>query len=561
MTAPITMPTPSPLRIAVIPFRAMLADIDGNAEKMMAILKSESQQKTDLVIFPELSLSGYYARDLYYQIPFLDKHDEALEKIIKASGDKNMPACIMGAVMREGGKIYNSALFIDGGKIIGRHDKFHLPQNDIFDEARYFTPANQHDKNFATPMNWRGVKWGVMVCEELWHEEIPALLKKNGAEVMVVINASPFEKNKSAQRLELVLSNVEQHELPIIYNNMLAGLDEVVLDGHNIVVDGFGDMVANQWFKQEPIYVTWQDKKYQAVYQGVDNDDTLACYESQYAAAIDLALRDYVAHHGFKKVMVGVSGGVDSALTLAIAVFALGKERVMAYFLPTAYSSTESKEDAEALCQQFGVPLQTIEIEALYRLGLATLQIAEKNNGKVSITAQNLQARMRGMILMAMSNEHGALLLTTGNKSELAAGYFTLYGDACGGFNPMKDLYKKDVYRLARWFNQHRAEKIPNRILEKEPTAELSPGQKDSDSLLPYTQLDGLLENIIENFGRGLEQDGDKVSGKKMDAPQSKQVEKLLRQTEYKRRQAAPGPKLTTRAFGNGWRLPLAGKY
>ena len=531
------------ISIAVIPFHPLLGDNHGNAEKIISILETEKLSATDLVIFPELAISGYYARDLYYQKNFLAAQHEALEKIINASRVFSLPAFILGAAMQRADGLKNSLLFVDKGAIVGQRDKYNLPHYDIFDEQRYFTPADKNDKNFATPITWRGVDWGVMICEELWQGDVPPLMARHKPDVMVVINASPFEKNKIAKRLSLVGDTAKKYHTPIIYNNMCGGLDEVILDGHNIAADGKGGIVADQAFAVAPMRLIWRNKTLLNAANSIappslgELRDTMA----QYHAAIIIGLRDYMANNGFAKVIIGVSGGIDSALTLALAVDALGKDNVLAYFLPTGYSSVTSQEDAEILCANFGVALKTVDIEPLYQLFLSTLSIDEKNGGKVAIAAQNIQSRIRGVVLMARSNEHGAMLLATGNKSELAVGYSTLYGDSCGGYNLLKDLYKKDVYELAVWFNRNRTAQIPSRVIGKAPTAELSPGQKDSDSLPPYEKLDGDLEKIIEGFGTSTNAD----------------VEKMLRRNEFKRNQSAPGPKLTTRAFGNGWRLPL----
>ncbi|MDI9313593.1 MAG: NAD+ synthase [Hydrotalea sp.] len=546
----------SDISITVVPFHPKLGDNHGNAEKIIAILRAEKQQKTDLVIFPELAITGYYVRDLYQQQNFLAAQDDALQQIMKTSAAENLPAFIIGVArgvaqglamqpadnnLHRGLK--NSLLFIDQGRVIGQHDKYNLPNYDVFDEGRYFTPANQEDKNFATPIKWRGMTLGVMICEELWQGDMPPLIAEHKPDMMVVINASPFERGKPARRVALTAGAAKKYQTPVIYNNMYGGFDEIILDGHNIVADSNGDIIANQLFLTDMVRLQWRGGKITAQENTpqVIKENTIETM-AQYFAAIKIGLSDYMANNGFTKIVVGVSGGIDSALTLALAAAVIGRENVLAYFLPTGYSSDSSRDDAQTLCDNFGVDLETIAIEPLYRLFLSTLKINEKNGAAVGVTAQNIQSRIRGVILMARANETGGLLLATGNKSELAVGYSTLYGDSCGGYNLLKDLYKKDVYDLARWLNQQHKPQIPTSIIDKAPTAELSPGQKDSDSLPQYDILDAALEKIIEGFGAGNIDNN---------------IEKMLRRNEFKRNQSPPGPKLTTRAFGNGWRLPL----
>ncbi|MGI9462143.1 MAG: NAD+ synthase [Alphaproteobacteria bacterium] len=534
------------LQIAIVPFQARLGDIAHNARAILSHLNDEKNKKTDLVIFPELTLSGYYVRDLYWQKNFLSTHKKTINHIIANS--KNLPAFIIGVATEKNGRLYNTVMLIDGGKIIAMRDKYNLPQYDIFDEARYFTPADTQHKYFAKPIEWRGIKWGVMICEELWQTTLPPLIKKNGCDVMVVINASPFEKNKIAKRIVLLKTTAKKLKTPIIYNNMLGGFDELVLDGHNMVCDKNGNLLDNQFFTNHIMRFTINHKKLSAHKKNpppFKPNDQMA----QIFSAITLCFGDYLSHNGFDKTIIGISGGIDSALSLALLVAIydkknIDKKNIKAYCLPSQYSSQQSHHDAMLLCENFGIALTKIDIAPLYHLFLSHLMIDEMTGKKVSLTAQNLQARIRGVILMASANQHHGLLLATGNKSELATGYSTLYGDSCGGFNLLKDLYKKDVYQLSHWFNRQNFAKIPESILQKPPTAELSPQQKDSDTLPPYHQLDKTLEKIIENYDKG-----------------DKAIEKLLYLSEYKRNQSPPGPKLTARAFGNGWRLPITNRF
>lgn len=619
-----------PVAVALVPFAPVLGDVAANAAAIINLLQQEKKNGTDLVVFPELSLSGYFVRDLYQQPAFLAAQEQALQTIVAASRD--LPACLLGVARLATAQqppattltpqtnnrtplserstvqdpiltsakrplfgLTNSLVLIDKGAIVAQRDKYNLPNYDVFDEARYFTPADSTSDDFGRPIYWRGINWGAMICEDLWQTTVPALLarggdkrdhkkdiaadittkgakKNNGADIFVVINASPFEKNKIAAREQLVRRVAHQFGRPLLYTNLYGGFDELVMDGHSIIADRRGDIMHSGCFDWSTIYINITPP-HEAVdghdgaglslskWAGKNQPNQLAAstppstvgvnpYAQQCYEAIKIALTSYMQRNGFHKVIIGVSGGVDSGLTLALASDILGPQNILAYFMPTRYSSPSSRDDAAAVCHHCGVTLETIDIDPLYALFLQTLAIEEQAGGKVPITAQNIQSRIRGLVLMARANDSGALLLATGNKSELAVGYSTLYGDSCGGFNLLKDLYKKDVYALAAWFNQQRGQKIPANIITKAPTAELSPNQKDSDSLPPYPQLDPLLEKMIE--GHHQEKD---------DHDLSRRVNDLIHRAEHKRNQSAPGPKLSSRAFGTGWRMAISGQY
>ncbi len=495
---------------------------------------SFSNKDKGLWIAPELTLTGYPAGD-YWLHPQLIQ-DCAAQAAVLAAEIPVGQGLIIGSPWVIDGKLYNAALLLTDGQVQVAALKQHLPTYDVFDEARYFTPGHA-----LLPIDWQGVKLGVLICEDMWYPEPALQAKAKGAEVLLVINASPFDRYKRAQRLFQARARVQATLLPLAYVNYSGGQDDIVFDGGSFALNATGDLIAlaNLAATELPVDFNATAKFADTDYTAIDQPFT--------KDLIVLALRDYVQRNGFKKILLGLSGGIDSALVACLAAEALGAENVTVIGLPYHYTSEASRVDAQALAGKLGIALQEIPIEQPVTAfhGILKQYISETTD----LPWQNLQSRIRAVILMALSNAQNALLLTTSNKSELAVGYGTLYGDMCGAFNPLKDLYKTEVYTLAKACY---GDIIPERIFTRPPTAELKPEQVDQDNLPPYEILDAILQRLVEGY-----QNADQIVAAGYDRLIVDKTIKLFHLAEYKRYQAPPGPKLTTRSFGREWRYPL----
>jgi NAD+ synthase len=543
-------------RIALAQLNPVMGDISGNLARARA---ARVQAKdADLILFSELFIVGYSPEDLVLKPALQEEARAAVEALARDTADGG-PAVLMGAPWVEEGKLYNAVLLCDGGKIAGRSFKVDLPNYGVFDEKRVFTPGLS-----PKPLTVRGVRLGVPICEDIWKQDVSACLAESGAEIICVPNGSPFEAGKEDVRLELAAARVKESGLPLIYLNQLGGQDEVVYDGASFVLNADGAIAAALPGWEERVTVTEWARDAGGKWNCAPGDKFVAeDRSSQVYHAMMLALRDYVNKNRFPGVVLGLSGGIDSALSAAVAVDALGPERVRCVMLPSRYTSLESLEDADACARMLGVEYETIEIErAVAAMGESlAAPFAGTQSGT---TEENIQSRLRGVILMALSNKFGPMVLTTGNKSEMSVGYATLYGDMCGGYNVLKDIYKTEVFRLSHWRNRNspagalgpQGRVIPERIIEKPPTAELRANQTDQDSLPPYDVLDGILECLVER-----ECSFEETVARGYDPATVKRVEHLLYISEYKRRQAPPGVKISSRNFGRDRRYPITNAF
>jgi len=536
------------LKIALAQLNFLVGDVRGNAAKVIASARRARRElAADLVLYPELTLSSYPPEDLLFHRGFRRQIEAGLEQLRAELGDARV---LIGFPEYDGEVIYNSAALIAGGEIVAIHRKAELPNYKVFDEKRYFRPGN-----LPTLADCRGFRTGLLVCEDIWEPPAAQLARAEGAQLLVVINSSPYEIHKQREREEVARARVREAGVPLAYVNLVGGQDELVFDGNSFVMDAAGEVVLRAPPFEEGVWVAEfsRDSRGQVVPCPGTVAPELSDEASVYRALV-LGVRDYVGKHGFPGVVMGLSGGVDSALTLAIAVDALGKERVQAVMMPSRYTSSMSLEDARGQAELLGVKYSVLPIEGLFEATLATLK--EEFAGRpADATEENIQSRCRMVLLMALSNKTGRMLLTTGNKSEMAVGYATLYGDMAGGFAPIKDCSKLLVYRLANYRNSL-GRVIPLRVIEREPSAELRAGQKDSDALPPYAVLDPILEAFIEE-----DLSVDEIEARGFDRATIGRVLDLVKRNEYKRRQAPPGVRVSRRAFGRDWRYPITSGY
>ncbi len=497
----------------------------------------------DLVLFPELYISGYPPEDLVLRQSFVAACKSACEEL--AIEFAQGPAILIGLPWREGEKLHNAVALLNGGKIETLRFKYDLPNYGVFDEKRVFQPGPA-----LGPINFKGVRIGVPICEDIWTEETCETLAETGAEILLSPNGSPFERNKDDVRLNLVVARVSETKLPLVYLNQVGGQDELVFDGASFVLNADRSLALQMPMFEEAVAITeWvrSDEGWHMVPGAVAK---LPENEEEAWKACVLGLRDYVDKNRFPGVVLGLSGGIDSAVVAAMAVDALGAARVHCVMLPYQYTSRDSLVDAEECAKLLGVRYDVVPIKEPVEGILAGLQPMFAGK-KSDTTEENIQSRSRGVILMAISNKFGSMVLTTGNKSEMSVGYATLYGDMNGGFNPIKDIYKVEVYRLAAWRNTQ-GYVIPTRIITKAPTAELRENQKDQDSLPPYEALDDILEGLVER-----EQTVAEIVARGHDVALVKRIQHLLYVAEYKRRQSAPGVKITRKNFGRDRRYPI----
>lgn len=545
------------LRIAMAQVNPAVGDIAGNRRLVEQARARAVEAKADLVVLPELVICGYPPEDLVLRPSVQEACEAAVRELADQTKDGG-PALLVTSPWRENGNLYNSALLLDGGQIVAVRHKHELPNYGVFDEKRHFTAGP-----LPGPMVFRGVRLGVMVCEDMWKPDVAECLAETGAELLVVPNGSPYEANKWDQRLPLGIARVVETGLPLLYVNRTGGQDELVFDGGGFVLnadhglairqpDFVDDFTVSDWRRGNDGWVCEQG----AVVPPLERLPGI------YQAMVE-GLRDYVNRNRFPGVVLGLSGGIDSALSAAVAVDALGPARVRCVMLPSKFTSQRSLDDAEACAQALGVPYESIPIEPAYGAFECMLGPAFKGT-KPDITEENLQSRIRGVTLMALSNKFGHMVLTTGNKSEMSVGYATLYGDMCGGYSVLKDVYKMTVYELSHWRNANRPLNslgpqgvvIPAAIIERPPTAELRDNQLDQDSLPPYEQLDAILEMLVEK-----EMPVREIVAAGQPEDVVRRIQHLLYIAEYKRRQAPPGVKLTARNFGRDRRYPITNAF
>ncbi|MEZ5743766.1 MAG: NAD+ synthase [Sphingomonadaceae bacterium] len=547
---------PDTLKITLAQTNQTVGDIAGNARAMM-----DARQRatgSDLIVFPELNLIGYPPEDLVLKPALIERAAAELDKLAQFSESAG-PAMLVGSVFVRDGELHNGVALLEGGKIAAVRFKHELPNYGTFDEVRLFQPGP-----LPEPVILRGTMIGVPICEDIWHPEVCRHLADFGAEMFVCINGSPYEINKDSLRIESVAKRrAIDTGLPMAYLNRVGGQDELVFDGASFVVNGDGSLAVQMadWVESE-VQTHWTKTS-----QGWRCDrgeiEELAVPPEEVYCAMVLGLRDYVNSNGFPGVLLGMSGGIDSAACAAIAVDALGADRVWAVMLPSRFTSQESLDDAKACAEALGCRYSTIPIQPAVS-GFDEMLAEDFADKDVDITEENIQSRIRGVTLMALSNKFGHMLMTTGNKSEMSVGYATIYGDMAGGYNPLKDAYKLTVFDVCRWRNEHvpriglgpSGEVIPDNIIAKPPSAELRPDQKDSDLLPPYEVLDPILMGLVEH-----EKSVEQLVSEGFDRETVARIERLLHIAEYKRRQAPPGVKLGSRNFGRDRRYPITHKF
>ncbi len=583
------------LRLGLAQMNPTVGDISGNLAHIKDMIGHARSEQADLVAFPELALTGYPPEDLLLKPTFIDRNLKALEELVSFAPDLLV---LVGFVDRQD-DIYNAAAVLYGGKIIGIYRKQYLPNYGVFDENRYFQEGTE-----SPVLEFRSVRIGINICEDIWYPKGPLYTQTlvGDAECIVNLSASPFHAGKREVREGMLKTRAADNACYIAYINMVGGQDELVFDGQSLVIGPEGEIESRGKAFQEDFLITEldldqvfrvrlhdprrrKDKLSQSADRPLWNGDKLVTWTVEETSpvspavsrdrkallkspllhprgkmeeiheALVLGVRDYVRKNQFQEVLIGLSGGIDSALVAAIATDALGPEQVHGLFMPSMYTSQESYEDVLKLSGNLRIPVETVPIGATFEHFLQILSPLFQERGR-DTTEENLQSRIRGIMMMALSNKFHWLVLTTGNKSEMSVGYQTLYGDMAGGFAVLKDLPKTLVYDLADYLNEHRHGMIPDRIIEKAPTAELRPNQKDADSLPPYEILDPIMEAYVED-DKGF----DEIVGNGFDPRTVSKVLRLIDQSEYKRRQSPPGIKLTMRAFGKDWRVPITNRF
>ena len=543
------------LTIALAQLNPTVGDIDGNLTRIRRARDRAAAGGADLVVMSELALIGYPPEDLVLRPSVVDACHAAIDCLVRES--HHAPAIIATTPWRENGLVYNAAILIDEGATSPRY-KCDLPNYGVFDEKRIFTHGP-----LPEPITFRGAAIGVPVCEDIWTPAITTHLARAGAEFFIVPNGSPFETEKFPLRIELARARARETDRALIYVNQVGGQDELVFDGRSFVINKSGELACSLGGWEESIELTrWTRGRDGWTCERGNTDASVDTLADTYNALIT-GLRDYVEKNGFPGIVLGLSGGVDSALSAVVGVDALGAERVLGVRLPSPFTGRVSMEEAQIVADRLGIRLLTLPIEDVMTSAESTLAPTFEGRPR-DVTEENLQARIRGLLLMGLSNKFGSMLLTTGNKSEMSVGYATLYGDMCGGFSVLKDIYKTDVYRLSRWRNVNRptrargpaGEVIPERTLTRPPTAELRPNQTDQDSLPPYDQLDAILTGLIEE-----EKSVDEISATVAPREVVARVQQMLYVAEYKRRQAPPGVKVSRRSFGRDRRYPITNRY
>lgn len=540
-------------RLALAQLDLLVGDAAGNARRVIEAATRAREAGADLVLCPELALSGYPPEDLLFHQGFQRDIDAALREVAAASSEIDVLLGFPEYLESSTRTLHNTAVWLQRGEAVFVHRKHCLPNYGVFDEKRYFRPGTSFDF-----FEFKGVRCGVLICEDIWQSEPAERLVAMGAELLLVLNASPFEQGKQSRREQMLSARAQSLAVPIVYLNLVGGQDELVFDGQSFAVDATGKLCLR-------VHAFCESLSMLDVVREADGSISLVAVDAQalqplldlepstYQALV-LGVRDYVQKHRFPGVILGLSGGIDSALTLAIAVDALGASKVQAVMMPSRYTSQMSLDDAAEQARRLGVAYDVISIEGIYAAAVASLE-AQFAGRAVDAAEENLQSRARMLILMGISNKTGRMLLTTGNKSEMAVGYATLYGDMAGGFAPLKDCSKLWVYRLAEHRNRL-SPVIPQRVIERAPSAELRPDQKDEDSLPPYDKLDAILECFIEQ-DLGVEE----IVARGFEREMVVRVLTLVQRNEYKRRQAPPGVRVSARAFGRDWRYPITNGY
>ena len=536
------------LKVGLAQLNPKVGDVAGNLAKVRAARAEAARQGADLVLTTELVLAGYFPEDLVLKPAFQKACEEAVEAL-RADTRDGGPALFVATPWREDGKLYNALIALDKGEIIGKRYKVDLPNYGVFDDKRVFAAGPM-----PGPLVFKGVRIGVPICEDVWTPDVVECISETGGEILLVPNASPYEIGKTDVRVNLGVQRVVESGLPFVYLNQVGGQDEVVYDGGSFVLGADRKLKAKlPSFREQVTTVEFRrNGKFWECLPGPIAPE-LSSIESIYQAMV-LGLGDYVNKTGFPSVVIGLSGGVDSALTAAVAADALGPARVHAIMMPSPYTSRESLEDAEACAKAIGIKYDTVSIEPAMKAFRHMLKPLFGNRPE-DVTEENIQSRARGVTLMAVSNKLGGMVLTTGNKSEMAMGYATLYGDMNGGYNVLKDVYKTTVFELCKWRNRQ-GRVIPERILTKPPSAELRPDQKDSDSLPPYPVLDAILKGLIER-----DLDATALAAEGHDLATVNRVWRLLEGAEYKRRQAPPGVKITSRLISRERRYPIVNGF
>lgn len=573
------------IRLALAQLNSTVGDILGNAKKTFEYIEKAEENRADIVLFPELFITGYPPEDLILKTSFLKANEEALKEVVKFTKDKKVVVLVGFVELKD--DIYNSVAIIQSGEFLGTYNKMHLPNYSVFDEKRYFFPGRT-----LKVLRFKNVNVGLTICEDLWNPGNPItdLVFQGNSHLIVNVSASPFYSGKRKLRENYVSMKAYEYHCAFAYLNMVGGQDEVVFDGSSFVVNADGEVVSRlKSFEEdfgivdlelqdnlrtnlheprlrEPRLINQGNSKIEYIIPKIFQDRTesitprvekyMEREEEELFKALVIGTRDYVEKNGFEKVLIGLSGGIDSSLVACIAVEALGKENVCGVLMPSQYSSTESVEDAQQLASNLGIRTYTVPIKDIYCSYLNELKDIfeglEPNEAE-----ENIQARIRGNILMALSNKFGWLVLTTGNKSEMSVGYATLYGDMAGGFAVIKDIFKTMVYRIARWYNDYKgSQMIPERVFTKPPSAELKPDQTDQDKLPPYEILDKILRLYIEE-DRSVEEIVDEGYERGL----VQKVIRMVNHSEYKRRQAPPGVKVSKRALGKDWRMPITNKF
>lgn len=545
----------SKLHISLAQMNPIVGGLDYNVKKIRDIWASVPKN-TDLIVFPEMAVCGYPPEDLVLNQSFLDEVKKSVDELVAFS--KGKAAAIIPSPWVINGKIHNVMHVIEDGKITATQSKHHLPNYGVFDEQRVFTAGPLPD-----PIKFRGFSLGLMLCEDMWYPKVAKHLKDKGAEILVVPNASPYETGKEATRHKLAADRVRETGLPLIYVHQVGGQDELIFDGGSFVMNEKGHiLLKGEQFTEQTYHILLEKNDAGIIFGGVENSAKPLAPEEEIYQALMLGLRDYIGKNNFPGILIGLSGGIDSALSATIAVDALGAERVHGIMMPSIYTARESVEDAQELIKNFGMKVENIPIGGM----IESFHTALGNHikGAPSTTFENIQPRARGVILMALSNASGKMVLSTGNKSEMAVGYATLYGDMCGGFNVLKDVYKTQVYKLARWRNQHKPRGafgpagavIPENSITRAPSAELRENQLDQDTLPPYETLDAILKLLVEE-----ELSVNEIVLLGHDRDTVLKIWGMLDRAEYKRRQAAPGIKITRRAFGRDRRYPITNHF
>ncbi len=530
------------MQIALVQLNVVVGDIVGNSNRIIAALHSAREQGAELAVFSEQVIPAYPAEDLLLRNDFLSLCQAQLQKIADAAHDI---AAIVSYPLAEHGELYNACSLLHRGRVLATYRKQKLPNYLVFDEKRYFVPG--HESVVAT---FNGVRIGLLICEDLWHPEPIAAAKAAGAHIIISPNGSPWHSEQAHERRAALQARHRESGLPIIYVNQVGGQDELIFDGRSQAwFNGDVQLLCNA-FAEDCRHVVWDGARLRAVSSSAEDvSDVAEIYQ-----AMVLSVRDYVEKNGFRGVVLGLSGGIDSALTLAIAHDALGPDRVRAVMMPYRYTADMSIEDARLEAEKLGVKFDCISIAPMVESFLQQLQPVFAGTS-IDLTEQNLQARCRGTLLMALSNKFGYLVLTTGNKSEMGVGYATLYGDMAGGFDVLKDVPKMLVYRLSTYRNRN-GEVIPTRVIDRPPSAELAPDQKDEDNLPPYPVLDNILAMYIEQ-----DLGAEAIIATGIERETVLKVLRMVDRNEYKRRQAAPGPRISKRAFGRDRRYPITSRF